>query len=79
MRERQIMLELEPKEVLVITLQGVVAKLTMLNQLRPLNETEMELGARATRELMQHIKQSESLSDKINKATNMSLLGKEQT
>lgn len=74
-KHKAAMLELTPEELLVITLQGVVAKATLLHNVKRLSDTEHELGQRAARELIRHIDASGTLNDKVSKAAMAMMMG----
>jgi kynureninase len=67
-RESLAMLELTHDELLVLTLQGVVAKTTLLSNIRELSKTEHELGAMAAMELIKHLDAGVTLNDKVTRA-----------
>lgn len=76
-REEQVSIELTHEELLVMTLQGVLAKLTLLANVKKLSHEEHELGARSAYELMKHLHAAETLNNKIEKIATMMAMGKE--
>lgn len=74
-REEIVLLELTAEETLVLTLQGVLSKLTLLANVKTLSREEHELGARAAYELLKHLDAAQTLNDKVQKSATMMVMG----
>lgn len=72
-----VALDVTAEELLMISVTGALARITILGQIKPLSESEKELGSMALKEIVQHSEAMNSLQKKVHKIAEMQVFGEQ--